>query len=87
MSFLVFPSFLGSATGQVLRRESQERCPLRDSRRQISRDGCVQIEGMTFFIKGAQWTVPQLSIMIIYNSTWSFLIQWIMDILSGDNLT
>ena len=34
-----------------------------------------------------QLTVPQLSIMVIYNSTWSILIQWIMDILSGDNLT
>ena len=34
-----------------------------------------------------QWTVPQLSIMIIYNSTWSILMQWIRDILSGDNLT
>jgi len=40
--------------------------------------------------KGAgktQWTVPQLSIMIIYNSAWSILFQWIRDILSGDNLT
>ena len=34
-----------------------------------------------------QWTVPQLSIMIIYNSAWSILIQWIRDILSGNNLT
>ena len=34
-----------------------------------------------------QWTVPQLSIMIIYNSTWSILIQKIRIILSGDNLT
>ena len=34
-----------------------------------------------------QWTVPQLSIMIIYNCTWSMLIQWITVILSGDNLT
>jgi len=33
------------------------------------------------------WTVLQLSVMIIYNSTWSILIQWIRDILSGDNLT
>jgi len=31
----------------------------------------------------AQMTVPQLSIMIIYNSTWSILSQWIRDILSG----
>ena len=35
---------------------------------------------------GGQWTVPQLSIMIIYNSTWSILIQQIR-ILSVDNLT
>ena len=34
-----------------------------------------------------QWTVPQLSIVIIYNSTWSILIQKIRIILSGDNLT
>jgi len=34
-----------------------------------------------------QRTVPQLSIMIIYNSTWSILIQWTRVILSGDNLT
>jgi len=34
-----------------------------------------------------QWTDPQLSIMIIYNSTWSILIQSIRIILSGDNLT
>ena len=33
------------------------------------------------------WTVPQLSFMIIYYSTWSILIQWIRAILSGDNLT
>ena len=37
--------------------------------------------------KTQEWTVPQLSIMIIYNSTWPILIQWIRDILSGDNLT
>ena len=24
-----------------------------------------------------QWAVPELSIVIIYNSTWSILIQWI----------
>jgi len=34
-----------------------------------------------------EWTVPQLSIMIIYNSSWSILIKWIRDIFSGDNLT
>jgi len=34
-----------------------------------------------------QWSVSQLSIMIIYNSSWSILIQWISFILSGDNLT
>ena len=34
-----------------------------------------------------EWTVPQLSVMIIYNSTWSILIQQIRIILSGDNLT
>ena len=33
------------------------------------------------------WTDPQLSIMIIYNSSWSLLIQWIRNLLSGDNLT
>ena len=39
------------------------------------------------FVKICLWTVPQLSIMIIYNSTWSILIQQIRIILSGDNLT
>ena len=34
-----------------------------------------------------QWTVPHLSIIIIFNSSWSILIQWIRDILVGDNLT
>jgi len=34
-----------------------------------------------------EWTDPQLSIMIIYNSTWSILIQKLRIILSGDNLT
>ena len=34
-----------------------------------------------------QWTVPQLSIMIIYNCAWSVLIQQIRIILSSDNLT
>ena len=34
-----------------------------------------------------QWTISQLSIMIIYYSTWQILIQWIRDVLSGDNLT
>ena len=34
-----------------------------------------------------QWTVPQLSIMIIYNRTWSILIEQFRIILSGDNLT
>ena len=33
-----------------------------------------------------QWTVPQLSIMIIYNCTWSILIQQIRILLSADNL-
>jgi len=28
---------------------------------------------------GQQWTVPQLSIMIIYNKTWSILIRWQSD--------
>jgi len=34
-----------------------------------------------------QWTVPQLSTMIIYNGSWLKLIQWIKVILSGDKLT
>jgi len=34
-----------------------------------------------------EWTVPQLIIMIIYNSKWSILIQSIRVKLSGDNLT
>ena len=34
-----------------------------------------------------KWTVPQLSVIIIYNSAWSILIQWLRFILSGDNLT
>ena len=34
----------------------------------------------------SHWTVPQLSIMIIYNCTWSILIQSIRIILSSDNL-
>jgi len=38
-------------------------------------------------VASQQSTVPQLLIMIIYNSTWSILIQWIMVILSGDNPT
>jgi len=33
------------------------------------------------------WTVPQMSIIIISNSTWSILIQLIRIKLSGDNLT
>jgi len=37
--------------------------------------------------KGGEWTVPHLSIMVIHKGTWSKLIQWIMVILSGDNLT
>jgi len=37
----------------------------------------------TVSLKKLQWSVPQLSIMIIYNSTLSILIQWIGDILSG----
>ena len=32
-------------------------------------------------------TVPQLSIMIVYNSTWSILIHWIKVKLPGNNLT
>ena len=34
-----------------------------------------------------QWNVPQMSIIIIYNSTWSILIQQIRIKLSGNNLT
>ena len=34
-----------------------------------------------------RWTIPQMSIIIIYNITWSILIQWIRIKLSGDNLT
>ena len=37
------------------------------------------------FFLFVQWTVPKLSIMIIYNST--ILIQYISIIFSGDNLT
>jgi len=44
---------------------------------------CVMCEQRIAF----QWTVPQLAIMINYNSTWQILIQWIRDILSGDILT
>jgi len=33
------------------------------------------------------WTVPQMSIFIIYNSTWSIVIQWIRVMNFGDNLT
>jgi len=36
-----------------------------------------------FYYIVVKWSVPQLSITIIYNSTWS--IHWIRDILSGDN--
>jgi len=35
----------------------------------------------------SKWTVPRVSIMIIYNSTWLILIQWILVQMSGDNLT
>jgi len=38
-----------------------------------------------FALNHLQWTVPQLPILIIYNSTWSILIQWIRGILSADN--
>ena len=38
-------------------------------------------------ISDRQRTVLQLSIRIIYNSAWSILIQWIREILSGDDLT
>jgi len=34
-----------------------------------------------------QWIVLQLSILIIFNGTWSILIQWIRVMMSGDNLT
>ena len=30
------------------------------------------------FVKHAQWIVPQLSIRINYNGTWSILIQWLI---------
>ena len=35
----------------------------------------------------SQWTVPQLTIMIIYDSTWSMLIHWISVKLTGANMT
>jgi len=34
-----------------------------------------------------EWSVPQLLSVIIYNSTWLILIQWITVLWSGDNLT
>ena len=34
-----------------------------------------------------QWIVPQLSIRINYNETWSVLIQWLIGLWSNDNLT
>ena len=40
-------------------------------------------QGMSSHSNGS---VPQLSIMIIYNSTWSILVSWISDILSGDKV-
>ena len=43
-------------------------------------DVCVSSTGKVPKIKvnKTKWTYPQLSIMIIYNSTWSILIQSIM---------
>ena len=46
----------------------------------------LYIKQVCVYYNVAKWSVPQLSIMIIYNSTWSISIQWIRDILSGDNL-
>ena len=34
-----------------------------------------------------QWIVPQLSIRINYNGTWSILIQWLIGLWWNDNLT
>jgi len=43
--------------------------------------------GSICWYNNMQWTVPQLSIMIIYNGSWSNLIQWITVIISGGKLT
>jgi len=43
--------------------------------------------GMSYDQTAEEWTVPQMSIIIMYNSTWSILIQKIRIKLSGDNLT
>ena len=39
---------------------------------------CVAEQNITELgVFSVKWTVPQLSIMIIYNSSWSIFIQWI----------
>jgi len=40
-------------------------------------DRFCQLLSVLNFSQTWVWTVPQLSVMIIYNSTWSVLIQWI----------
>jgi len=48
--------------------------PKRDKGR-TTEPSAVDAAAVTFIETAPQWTVPQLSIMIIYNSTWSILIQ------------
>ena len=51
------------------------------------REKKVPASNQYFQLSEWRMTVPQLSIIIIYNSTWSTLIQQIRIKLSGDNLT
>jgi len=47
----------------------------------------IAFYSLTIKYRYYEWTVPQLSIIIIYSNTWSFLIQWVRVIFSGENLT
>ena len=52
------------------------------------RVSCLSLPGLYSSSPPPQeWTVPQLSVMIIYNCTWSILIQQIRITLLRDNLT
>ena len=50
-------------------------------------ESAMQRQNSKKILPCCQWTVPQLSVMIIYNSTWFILIQQTRIILACDNLT
>jgi len=65
----------------------QSLCEIHYNKHMKETQRTADVSGNIYLEPGYEWTVPQLSVIIIFNRTLSILIQWIRVILSGDDLT